>query len=180
MRLKALAFADAVDGYPTTAANRVGSTDGYPSGARAARGFERDGSDADAWVEQWLIHRRRSGMGSVRDNESHWRIHIRPVLHGPVDEWAEHDLRRLVSSLDQKVREGGVWPIQRSYWVALFFVFTPFDTTAVCKVVETRDGVLWGPENQAEFHRRGLPDASRSTIGFRCTAPLVVFKGRDC
>lgn len=77
-----------------------------------------DVAPADGWVEKWAAERRRRGLGSVSDNEAHYRHHIRPVLGGiKVADWLPADLRRLVAALDEKVLTGTVeWKTAKNIW----------------------------------------------------------------
>ncbi len=44
-----------------------------------------------------LAERERRGLTSVRENRSHWRHHIEPVVRTkPIAEWAPVDMRELV------------------------------------------------------------------------------------
>jgi len=68
-------------------------------------------SAADRWVEAWLADREARGLTSVRENGSHWKHHLAPVLEvrHPRD-WTRDDLRAVSTSLDSKVIAGELSP----------------------------------------------------------------------
>jgi hypothetical protein len=65
--------------------------------AKKSRRFSNAPSASmDEWVRTWLQSRRTKGLTSVREDDSHWRVHIRPVLGDThVREWTRDDLRAL-------------------------------------------------------------------------------------
>lgn len=70
------------------------------------------------WVTLWLAMRARRGLTAVRENESHWRMHIEPVLGVKhIKAWTPEDLRALVTSLDGKIEAGALsWKTARNVW----------------------------------------------------------------
>ena len=61
-------------------------------------------AEGDTWVKTWLADRRARGLTSVKDNEAHYRLHIRPVTMGKhVRDWSAEDMRAIVASLDGKI-----------------------------------------------------------------------------
>ncbi len=75
-------------------------------------------SDADAWVSTWLDDRKARGRSAWRDNQGHWREHIRDSLAGkhPRD-WTRDDLRALSCALDAKVTAGALtWKTAINVW----------------------------------------------------------------
>ena len=63
-------------------------------------------AEADVWFDAWITARQARGITSTRDNDSHYRHHIRPVLTKHVRDWTPADLRALVASLDEKIASG--------------------------------------------------------------------------
>lgn len=77
-----------------------------------------DTTAMDAWLDRWLVTRQQRGYTSVRENASHWHIHIAPAVgHKHVGEWTSADLRALVSVLDGKVRDAVLsWKSAHNIW----------------------------------------------------------------
>jgi hypothetical protein len=71
----------------------------------------RPSADLEARIDRWLTDRRAAGMTSVKENESHWRVHIAPELGTThIRDWTRDDLRRLSLALEQKARDGKLSP----------------------------------------------------------------------
>ncbi len=63
----------------------------------------------DSWFTTWIATRKARGLTSTKDNEAHYRLHIRPVLEGKhVRDWTAADCRSLVAYLDEKIASGTI------------------------------------------------------------------------
>lgn len=73
--------------------------------------------EAERWVETWFQDREARGLTSVRENRSHWSVHIEATFGGkhPRD-WTRDDLRALSTVLDAKVRDGLHWKTATNVW----------------------------------------------------------------
>ena len=71
-----------------------------------------------AWMKTWLTARRAKGQTSTRENDSHYRKHIEPVMGGAhVRDWTADDLRALSRDLDEKVSRGVMkWKSAVNVW----------------------------------------------------------------
>lgn len=75
-------------------------------------------SGFETWFEAWIEDRKARGYTSTRENESHYREHIAPVLpEKHVRDWTADDMRALVNALDEKVRVGTIsWKTASNAW----------------------------------------------------------------
>lgn len=72
------------------------------SGATPAQGM-------DAWVKIWLADKTARGQTCMKENESHYRMYVGPVMGGRhIATWTQDDLRALSRSLDEKVQAGTI------------------------------------------------------------------------
>ena len=72
----------------------------------------------EAWVTAWLADRLVRGLTSTRENESHYREHVVPVLGDKhVRDWTSADMRALCASLDAKVQAHAIaWKTATNIW----------------------------------------------------------------
>ncbi len=61
------------------------------------------------WFSDWIGARRSRGHTSVREDDSHYRVHIKVVIGDkPIRDWTADDLRALSRNLDAKVASGAM------------------------------------------------------------------------
>ena len=131
---------------------------GSSEAERPAAGEEGAPLPCDAWVDVWLARRRAAKLTSVRENESHWRVHIRPIVgHKHVADWAPDDLRLLVAMLDRKASKGEIsTKTATNVWTTC---------RAMCgDALSSKDDELKCRENNPAADVRG-PDASAAPDG---------------
>lgn len=77
-----------------------------------------DAGSAGAWFDTWIADREAKGYTSTRDNVSHYREHIEPMLGEiHIRDWTPDDLRGLCRYLDTKVQAGGMaWKTATNVW----------------------------------------------------------------
>ena len=69
------------------------------------------------WVTAWSAERKRRGLTSWEDNQSHYDEHIRPVVAAHIRDWTVDDMRALSRSLDAKVQAGSMkWKTAWNIW----------------------------------------------------------------
>jgi len=70
------------------------------------------------WFGLWASHREARGYTAVRENRSHFALHIQPAvgeLH--IKNWTRDDMRRLSAALDAKVQAGELsWKMAWNIW----------------------------------------------------------------
>lgn len=77
-----------------------------------------DGSAMGRWLDAWEADRLARGFTTTRENISHYRLHIAPVmgtLH--VKDWTRASLRDLSNALDTKVQADEIsWKSAQNIW----------------------------------------------------------------
>ena len=78
----------------------------------------RGGQTMTEWFDEWLLTRRAKGQTSTRENDSHYREHIRRVLGDVhIAAWTKADLRAVSRALDTKVQSGTIkWKTASNVW----------------------------------------------------------------
>lgn len=86
--------------------------------ARAQSAVTAESTEMSTWFSTWCELRRLRGQTSVREDDSHYRVHIMPVLGSkPVRLWTPDDLRALSRALDAKVQTGTLsWKKAANVW----------------------------------------------------------------
>lgn len=89
-----------------------------PKKPQAERTPEIPDTPMGRWVKAWLADREERGFSTVRDNTSHYLLHIAPVLGAKhVRDWTRDDLRKLSLALDAKVQKREIaWRTATNVW----------------------------------------------------------------
>lgn len=124
------------------------------------------------WVKDWLKDREARGYSGVRDNSSHYLLHIAPAI-GPkhVRSWVRDDLRKLSAALDQKVQK------RELAWKSAVNVWTTA-TKMASDAAESKQAHLRCREDNPAAGVRG-PDRG-DDVGEQCLYPSEFLKFVTC
>lgn len=76
-----------------------------------------DNTAMGRWLDAWIADRVARKLTATRENRSHYRLHIQPVIAKHIREWSRDDMRALSRALDAKVQSGDLsWKTAINIW----------------------------------------------------------------
>ncbi len=139
------------------------------------------GEVVNEWVIRWFEDRERRGLTSVRDDRSHYRLHVADMIGTkPIASVTRTDLENVVQELDRKVGAGEMaWKSALNIWATVSKMFAD---AANAKSRELRIPGFANPAKDVRGPDRGGSKAKQflypSEFLAFVTCPLVPLKWR--